>query len=349
MNVSHRGGGSSASAGAVASRPEGLAVTISIETPPGLSSGAEPERRYLTFTREIRCPLCRTSLAEVVPETSGVEDRETAIGTFDIVRCRACDTGVTSPQPLAETVPLLYGDRDTRDYDSPGTWLGNLRTTIVQRRLARAIAKRYRPELAITSVLDVGTGSGRSINGFADAFPAARCVASDFPERRPASLRPRVAYRPYGAPVPADERFDVIVMRHVLEHVLDPVGEVRALVARLAPGGLLFIEVPDSKSLIVRLAGTRLSTRFYYLPRHLNHFSFASLTRLATLAAPACLASVARCDFITVGPLLEEWFGTTRKSYVVNLFGLLLFPLQIAFERLTRSSGALTLVLTSRS
>jgi SAM-dependent methyltransferase len=44
----------------------------------------------------------------------------------------------------------------------------------------------------------------------------------------------------------ADARgFDAITAHHVLEHLRDPVAVLRALVARLAPGGLVYLSVPD--------------------------------------------------------------------------------------------------------
>jgi SAM-dependent methyltransferase len=39
--------------------------------------------------------------------------------------------------------------------------------------------------------------------------------------------------------------FDLIVVSHVLEHIADPVGELRAMKAVLAPQGSIFLEVPN--------------------------------------------------------------------------------------------------------
>jgi len=46
-----------------------------------------------------------------------------------------------------------------------------------------------------------------------------------------------------------DERFDVIVMGFVLEHVADPVALLKHVRTFLAPGGRLFIAVPNGESL----------------------------------------------------------------------------------------------------
>lgn len=43
-----------------------------------------------------------------------------------------------------------------------------------------------------------------------------------------------------------DETFDAIVLSHVMEHVADPLGVMRALLGRLKPGGRLMTAVPYS-------------------------------------------------------------------------------------------------------
>jgi len=51
----------------------------------------------------------------------------------------------------------------------------------------------------------------------------------------------------------ADETFSVIVASEVLEHQKDPAAFLRELSARLEPGGLLLLSVPNGKSLEERI------------------------------------------------------------------------------------------------
>jgi 2-polyprenyl-3-methyl-5-hydroxy-6-metoxy-1,4-benzoquinol methylase len=53
------------------------------------------------------------------------------------------------------------------------------------------------------------------------------------------------------------ERFDVVVMQHVLEHVEDPVGILRLAKAWLAPGGVIIAGVPNANS-FHRLAAVKM-------------------------------------------------------------------------------------------
>ena len=72
--------------------------------------------------------------------------------------------------------------------------------------------------------------------------------------------------------------FDVITGFHVLEHVYQPKQVVGKLWKWLKPGGILYLQVPNIDALEARIFRS-----YWYgleLPRHLYHFSPASLSRL---------------------------------------------------------------------
>ncbi len=83
--------------------------------------------------------------------------------------------------------------------------------------------------------------------------------------------------------IEAGERFDVVAMEHVLEHVLDPERLLRRLPALIAPGGVCAITVPNDFSplqLAARAAGHVDRDFWLAPPQHLNYFEAASLTAL---------------------------------------------------------------------
>jgi SAM-dependent methyltransferase len=136
-----------------------------------------------------------------------------------------------------------------------------------------------------TPILEVGCGDGLLLGlleqrGFGDRLgvdPGRAAASSDrddvvcgyFPDDLPAAIRER--------------HFGVIVLRHVLEHIEKPREFVAALAARLAPGGQLWIEVPD---LDATLAGG-LWSNFYQL--HCNYFSARTLDRVGAEAGLECV------------------------------------------------------------
>jgi SAM-dependent methyltransferase len=72
-------------------------------------------------------------------------------------------------------------------------------------------------------------------------------------------------------------RFDIISMFHVLEHIPKPKLTVDLVDRSLRKDGLIVIEVPDARGGVARLTGSRWD---YYLEHHVNYFDVRSLKRL---------------------------------------------------------------------
>jgi SAM-dependent methyltransferase len=73
--------------------------------------------------------------------------------------------------------------------------------------------------------------------------------------------------------------FDCITLWHSLEHMADPVATLRSAAALLQPGGFALIAVPDAGG----LQASAFAEAWLHLdvPRHLYHFTRASVLRLA--------------------------------------------------------------------
>jgi 2-polyprenyl-3-methyl-5-hydroxy-6-metoxy-1,4-benzoquinol methylase len=71
--------------------------------------------------------------------------------------------------------------------------------------------------------------------------------------------------------VPAESRFDAIVLADVIEHLADPQAALDRCVELLRPGGVLCVVTPDPASPVARLAGSRwwgfLPAHTFLLPR----------------------------------------------------------------------------------
>ncbi len=107
------------------------------------------------------------------------------------------------------------------------------------------------------TLLELGLGHGFSTQRFSKAFSRHVVV-----EGSPAVIRHFKAQNPHcPAHIEAalfenfttDEIFDVIVMGFVLEHVEDPVAILRRFRRFLAPGGRVFVAVPNAEVLNRRL------------------------------------------------------------------------------------------------
>lgn len=102
-----------------------------------------------------------------------------------------------------------------------------------------------------TSILEMGPAEGVMTELLARTgksltiVEGSRAFCDSIAARLPAV---RVAHALFEQFVPA-ERFDNIVLGHILEHVEDPVDIVRRAAGWLAPGGRILAAVPNSRSL----------------------------------------------------------------------------------------------------
>lgn len=76
----------------------------------------------------------------------------------------------------------------------------------------------------------------------------------------------------------SDQRFDLVTVRHVIEHVPEPCSFMSELARILRPGGRLVLETPSSKA----LGRLWFNTHWYHndVPRHIFLFSPGNLERL---------------------------------------------------------------------
>jgi SAM-dependent methyltransferase len=226
---------------------------------------------------ELACPVCGEAAAELYLED---EDRALAPGAIGssrqflspgrILRCRSCQFGFRQLRSSADELLDLYRRMDTRVYDAEVE--GRNRTA----RRHLGIVERY---AARGRILDIGCASGFFLSHAADAgwdvtgiepneslCEVARKKLASHGEVHCAALEN----------AQLDGGYDVITLWDVLEHVTDPLAFLRTCRQLLAPGGHLFLNVPDLDSLEARLLGRRWPL---LLPEHLNYFNRSSLRR----------------------------------------------------------------------
>jgi dolichol-phosphate mannosyltransferase len=77
------------------------------------------------------------------------------------------------------------------------------------------------------------------------------------------------------------ESFDAVTLWDVIEHLHDPLGELRAVHQILRPGGVLAMSTMDTHSLYARLMGRRWP---WYMRMHFYYFTRDSMTRMLRAA-----------------------------------------------------------------
>jgi 2-polyprenyl-3-methyl-5-hydroxy-6-metoxy-1,4-benzoquinol methylase len=98
------------------------------------------------------------------------------------------------------------------------------------------------------------------------------------------------------ARIDAGEKYDLVWLTNVLEHVTDPVGLLQRLRQMVAPGGVLAVTVPNDGSAYQEklLADGHIPQRFWIaLPDHLAYFTSDSLRTIAGATGWHCREIVA--------------------------------------------------------
>ncbi|MGZ5051702.1 MAG: class I SAM-dependent methyltransferase [Methylobacter sp.] len=75
------------------------------------------------------------------------------------------------------------------------------------------------------------------------------------------------------------ERYGVVMMSQVLEHLLNPDHAINKVADLLASGGVLACAVPNYDSFLVKLLGTK-DNACLWVPEHVNYFTEQGLTAL---------------------------------------------------------------------
>jgi 2-polyprenyl-3-methyl-5-hydroxy-6-metoxy-1,4-benzoquinol methylase len=225
------------------------------------------------------CPVCGMDDHVALPLPGrwiGREIFEPHRSALGLARC-ACGLVFVNPRPSARLLAEFYGGRSYECHRADANGTSDDRARFMLGRLQHHAPRAVR-------LLDYGCGGGFLLRharelgldavGFDIGAQAQRVckgqglkVVGDPSELEPAS-------------------FDAIVLHHVFEHVPDPRRTLHELSRLLAPGGMLFLEVPNAGSLRAQLAmpsltrRLRLDERYRAFPIHLWYFRPSTLGRL---------------------------------------------------------------------
>ncbi len=224
------------------------------------------------------CPLCDQARSRSLRVMRLVQPSGSPLPEhYDLVACDDCDFAYADTSALQADYDRYYA---TCAKYAAGSASGSGAGDSDNRRLADAAA-RLAPWLSRPDApwLDLGCGQGgllaalarRGFTGGQGLDPDPECAALG----ARAGLRIRTGTLEAVERLFGEERFELIVLSHVAEHLRD-LERLAALRERLAPGGRLYVEVPDAGRY-----GEYPRTPFYYVDsEHINHFGPLALQRL---------------------------------------------------------------------
>lgn len=317
---------------------------------------------------DITCPVCGGNHISRIAASRDIR----LVG--DIMRCGGCALTFVHPMPefatLQETYDGLYTDRERFDA------IDTHKQTITRRAFAGYLRQLAALGLkAHRRIADLGGGLGYYAEAAQHHGLDATLVELDPVSTAFARDKLGVAKVFTGTPeqyrAQAEQGFDIVFVRHVVEHIPDPHALLAGVAELLRPGGVLIMETPNNRSAEILLRPAHLRYFFNYYRRNyrdirLSHLAFKRLyavrppnhvlafdvDNLQRLCRQHGLEPLAAFSYMTGDPtywpnaepanvqaLLTALRKGKAKQVLVESLDVLLYPLRRLAHALGRSSS----------
>ncbi len=204
--------------------------------------------------------------------------------TFNVVQCEFCGFRFTNPRPVEKEIGKYYESEEYISHSGTKTGLVNKVYSIVKKHTikqkVKLINRLTRQTKTINkNLLDIGCGTGDFLstckkNGWSitgiEPSELARKQAKEKNNIEP--LIPEIFFEI------TENRFAVITLWHVLEHIYKLDQTIEQIKNLLIEDGVLIIAVPNCNSFDRELYGTYWAA--WDLPRHIYHFTEKDIKNL---------------------------------------------------------------------
>lgn len=225
------------------------------------------------------CPLCGSARGEVRYRLTVARSAEDVPGL--VVRCRACPMWfktLTAGAALPTAYPGEHGDDQVA-----ARYLGGDAARALFRRILAGLSPGPGP--SPRRLLDVGAGQAVLLEEAARLGFVVEGIDHCAANADAARARGFAVAHAAAEALAIENRFDVVTMLDIVEHLLDPVDVLRRACRALRPGGELVVYTPNHRALVVGLAkalyviGVRYPVREIFGRNHVAFFDDRSLPR----------------------------------------------------------------------
>lgn len=179
--------------------------------------------------------------------------------TLTLHQCNKCGYGVFLPMTVGSDA--FYTDITRNEYYLTDRWDFHVAIKILRSAKSR-------------SVLDVGCGQGAFLDMVTKQLPGMFCHGNDANPAIREKLPQGVILHINLQDAPSD--LDAVTLFQVIEHVADPVGLLSESIAKVKPGGLVVVSVPDHSGAIRFFADSHTAIP----PHHVSIWTPSSLNSL---------------------------------------------------------------------
>lgn len=204
------------------------------------------------------------------------KDYTVSKNNFSLIQCSTCTMVATSPRPKDEELGQYY---ESKEYVSHTSQANNLINTLYL--IARSFTLKTKTQLAAKLVpqkgklLDIGCGTGDFLQSCQkDNW---QCTGVE-PGTQPRQIADTKGIQTFEKLDQVKEKYQLITMWHVLEHVPDLSETLNSVYQLLDEKGILLIAVPNHLSYDAKLYKEHWAG--YDVPRHLWHFNQTTMERI---------------------------------------------------------------------
>lgn len=226
------------------------------------------------------CPVCNSGQ---IGEKLTAKDYTVSQQNFAIWHCDTCTARFTQQVPGQDAIGTYYASENYISHSDTSKGIVNYLYHLVRKRTLQQKRKLLVAETAANTgrLLDIGCGTGAFLNTMQEAGWGVTGLEPDALAREKAIELYQLQPQEPGDLFNLNEgSFNAITMWHVLEHVHELHAYLKQVAKLLAPGGRLFIAVPNYTSQDAELYAAHWAA--YDVPRHLYHFSPQSMENLLT-------------------------------------------------------------------
>lgn len=294
---------------------------------------------------EIKCNLCELDNAEIL--FYGQDRMFDLGGEFRVVRCLNCGLIYLNPQPEPEELSQYYPE----GYE-PYNVKENFIVNWVKERIVKSDIKRIKRLIGEkVEVLELGCASGEYLAALQDmgGFRVKGVELSPYAATKANEKGLDVFCGTLEEAKFRDESFDLVVARHVLEHLPDPCATLSEINQILRQGGKFLAIVPNSETFERGIFKDVWCG--YEVPRHLFVFSKATLKGMFKKTHFELLSL--RYSFVPNNWIVSLNYLLKKKRFkrrivdffnIDNIFLLSLFTPLSLFQSLIRQSGRIEVI-----
>lgn len=203
----------------------------------------------------MNCPVCNSADGRIFAQASDIE-YYTSDEIFNYIQCPSCDTIYLDSPPVDQLSKIYPANYYSYDASSKGfLFLEKIKIFFDTRTFRKLLFNKNNKKKSI-KILDIGGGTGWLLNRIQKTISKkieTHIVDLDENAKAMAELAGHIFHCSPIENFTSLEKFDLIIMFNLIEHVADPASVLKKVKNLLADGGAVIIKTPNINSLDCRL------------------------------------------------------------------------------------------------